>query len=234
MANVNFPSANAQKVSNLWVTDQALTDEGSYFTACSPTPLTGITGTASLVADGAAGAQVNPFLLITNGNPVAGPTSKTIYLKYLKIKCTGATFTSATDYCYTIRVDALTAKYTSGGSAITPQNVNTAFPNNSGAIIHAGALVTLASDPTTGRLLYSGLIEGAIPVAKNVWTFTFGDNSMPTNQLGATGLKWVTVPCGPMGLAPGWNLQLDLFGTANAGTFAAEFEMGYAERVSGQ
>ena len=234
MANVNYPSSSSQKVANLWVTDHGLADEGSYFTACSPTPLTGITGTASLVIDSAAGAQVNPYLLLTNTGSPASQTAKTIYLKYLKIKCTGATFTSATDYCYTIRVDSLTNKWTSGGSVITPQNVNTSAPNNSQLVVRAGALVTVAMDLTLGRLLYNGMIEGAIPVAKNVWTFTFGDNSMPTNQLGATGLKWITVPCGPLAIAPGWNMQLDLFGTANGGTFAAEFEMGYAERVSGQ
>jgi len=234
MANALFPTANSQKVSNVWVTDQGLTDEGSYYTACSPTPLTGIAGTASLVIDTAAGAQVNPFLLITNSASPSNPNARTIFPKYLKIKCTGATFTSATDYCYTIRVDALTSKYTSGGSLITPSNSSTGSNLTSAAVIYAGALVTKAMDVVTGRLLYNGQIEGAIPVAKNVWTFTFGSGSMPTNVLGATGLKYVTIPCGPFAIAPGWNAQLDLFGTANGGTFAAEFEMGYAERVSGQ
>lgn len=234
MANVNFPTSNAQKVAGLWATDQALADEGSYFTAVSPTPLTGIAGTASLVIDTAAGAQVNPFLLITNTSSPASQTSKSIYPRYLKIKCTGATFTSATDYCYTIRTDTIGSKWTSGGSTITPGNVNTASSIASVATVRAGALVTLAMDGTTGRLLYNGMIEGAIPVAKNVWLFTFGDAAMPTNILGATGLKTVTMPLGPLIIGPGANMALDLFGTANAGTFAAEFEMGFAERVSGQ
>lgn len=234
MSNVNFPTSNSQKIAGLWATDHTLADEGSFYTACSPTPLTAITGTASLVADGSSGAQINPFLLITNNNAAANPNGKTIYPRYMKIKCgTGATFTSATDYCYAIRVDSLSNKYTSGGSLITAANVNTGSSNLSGAVIYAGALVTQAMSSTSGRLLCTGQIQGSIPVAKDCWYFTFGDTAFPTNVLGATGLKALTIPCGPIALAPGWNLQLDLFGTANAGTFAAEFEIGYAERVSG-
>jgi len=235
MPNVNFPTANAQKVVSIWPTDQALCDEGSYYTACSPTPLTTIAGTANqLVLDSATTGQLNPYLLITNGSSPSNTNARTIFPKYLKMKCgIGGTWTASTDYCYTIRVDDITSKYTSGGSLITPQNTNTGSSLGSSAIIHAGALVTLAMDPVTGRLLYNGMIEGAIPVAKNVWTFTFGDNAMDTNILGASALKSITIPLGSFGIAPGWNMQLDLFGTANTGTPSWEFEMGYAERVSG-
>ena len=58
MSNVNFPTNNSQKIAGLWATDHTLADEGSFFTACSPTPLTAITGTASLVADGTGGASL--------------------------------------------------------------------------------------------------------------------------------------------------------------------------------
>lgn len=234
MSNVNFPTNNSQKIAGLWATDHTLADEGSFFTACSPTPLTAITGTASLVADGTGGAQINPFILITNSGNAANANAKTIYPRYMKIKCgTGATFTSATDYCYSIRVDGIGSKWTSGGSVITPANVNTNTSVLSQAVVRAGALVTLAMDAATGRLLCTGQIQGSIPVAKDVWYFTFGDTAMPSNVLGATGLKALTIPCGPIALGPGYNLALDLFGTANGGTFAAEFEIGYAERVSG-
>ena len=233
MANVNFPTANSQKIASLWPTDQALCDEGSYYTACSPTPLTTITGTGSLQLDSNTTAQLNPFLLITNASSPSNPNARTIYPKYLKMKANGGTWTGSTDYCYTIRVDDITSKYTSGGSLITPYNTNTGSSLGSSAIIYAGALVTLAMDPVSGRLLFNGMIEGVIPISKDQWIWTFGDNSMPTNQLGASALKTITIPCGAFSIAPGWNMQLDLFATSNTGTFHAEFEMGYAERVSG-
>ena len=185
------------------------------------------------MSDTNATGQVKPTLLIINSASPSNPNAPTIFPRYIKLKAgTGATFTSATDYCYTIRCDNQAAKYTSGGSIITPYNSNTNVSAASVALIYAGALVTLAQ-AAGGRLLYNGQIQG-----QSRWLRTCGYSPSaipprPAIYSVHTGLKALSIALGPVGIAPGWNMQLDLFGTANAGTYAAEIEIGYAERVSG-
>lgn len=235
MANPAFQSSNAQKVAGIWSTTHALADEGSFFVATNPTTGTGIATTTSVVDDAATAsathAQNVPVMYVANTADPSNPASKSIYPLYLKMTVTAAP-TSATVWSYSIRADNV-ARYTSGGSTITPKNVNTAFSNASSAQIVFGAVVTANLPSSNARLLAAGQIQSSIPVVKDVWVFTFGDVAMPSSILTASAAKNINIPCGPLVLSPGWNFALGMWGASNAGAPAWEFEFGYAERLSG-
>lgn len=235
MANPAFQSSNAQKVVGLWNTHHALADEGSFFVATNPTTGTGIATTTSVVDDAATAsathAQNVPVLYLANTGDSTNPLAKSIYPLYLKMTVTAAP-TSATVWNFSIRADNV-PRYTSGGSAIIPKNVNTAFSNATQAQLYFGAVVTANLPSANARLLAAGQIQSTIPVVKDVWIFTFGDTTMQSSILTASAAKNINIPCGPLVIAPGWNIAIGMWGASCAGAPAWEFELGYAERVSG-
>lgn len=235
-ANLNFPSANAQKVANIWNDRYAAADEGNFYVATNPTVGTGIATTTSVVDDAATAsathAQNVPVFNMQNGYPNSDPQLRTIYLQYLKMTVTAAP-TSATAWSYAIRADNV-SRYTSGGTTIVPVNVNTNSGNKSAAILNFGAVVTTNLPSASARLVSTGQVQSTIPVVKDVWIFTFGDIVMPTNILTASAAKNINVPAGPVIVGPGWNINFEMWGASNAGAPAWEFELGFIERPSGQ
>ena len=241
MPNVNFPTQSAQKVSPLWPSLHALADEGSLYIATSTSVAsgqaagTGIATTTSVVDDAATAsathAQNVPVMYVANKAGNTDPNARSIYPLWLRMLCTAAP-TSATFWNWAIRADAV-PRYTSGGTLCAPINVNTNSGQISNAQIYFGAVVTANLPSSQQRVLGSGAVQSSIPVVKDLWTFTFGDMTAPTNILTASGAKNLTIPCGPIVLAPGWNFVLEMWGASNAGAPAWEFEFGYAERQSG-
>lgn len=235
MANTNFPLQAAQKVVNVWNSDHALADEGAFFLATNPTTGTGIATTTSVVDDAATAsathAQNVPVMYIQNGYAATDSNAKSIYLKYLRMIVTAAP-TSATVWNMSIRSDVV-PRYTSGGSRITPVNINTGSNISSSALIYFGAVVTTNLPSASSRLLCNTQIQSTIPVVKDVWMITFGDQTMPTNVLTASAAKNINVPCGPIVIGPGTNIAIGMWGASNAGAPAWEFELGYVERPSG-
>ena len=231
MANVQFYTSQSQKVSNLWNGDTGLADEGSFYIATNPTVGTGIATTTSVVDDAATAsathAQAVPVMYIAN--PSSNPRS--IYLRYLRMLVTAAP-TSATFWNMSIRADNV-PRYSTGGTTIIPVNMNTGAASASSAQIVFGAVVASALPSANARLLTNTAIQSSIPVVKDLWTITFGDVSMGTNVLTASAAKNITIPCGPIVIAPGWNIAIGMWGASNAGAPAWEFELGYVERVSG-
>lgn len=229
-ANVNFPSQSSQKVAALWNSDHGLADEGSFFTATNPTVGTGIATTTSVVDDAATAsathAQNVPVMYIQNRS-----ATNSLYLRYLRMLVTAAP-TSATEWNISLRADN-TPRYTSGGSVITPVNMNTGSGLASAALIYFGAVVTTPLPSASARLLGRAMVQSSIPVVKDQWIFTFGDPSMPTNVLTASAAKNLTIPMGPLVIGPGWNVAIGMWGASNAGAPAWEFELGYADRASG-
>lgn len=235
MPNPNFPTNSSQKVSNLWNSDHGLADEGSYFVTTNPTPGTAIATTTSVVDDAATAsathAQNVPVMHIQNRANPSDVNGKSIYLKYLRMMLVQVP-TSATAWRFAIRVDN-TARYTSGGSLLIPQNVNMGSSIQSAASVYFGAAVT-ALPSANSRLISNGTVGSVIPVTLDVWTFTFGDIVQPSNFLnGSASAKNVTISLPPIVLGPGCNLNFEMWGAANAAAPSWEFEMGHVERVSG-
>lgn len=233
--NPNFATNSAQKVANLWNGHYTLADEGGLFVATNPTSGTGIATTTSVVDDAATAsathAQNVPVMYIQNNSSPTDPNAKSIYPLWLRMIVTAAP-TSATDWNMSIRADNV-ARYTSGGSTITPKNVNTNSGGQSNSLIVFGAVVTANLPSAAARLLSRAQIQSSIPVVKDEWFFTFGSVEMPSSILTASAAKNINIPLGPLVIGPGWNIAIGMWGTSNAGAPAWEFEFGYAERVAG-
>jgi hypothetical protein len=101
------------------------------------------------------------------------------------------------------------------------------------ASVYFGAVVT-ALGSANMRLVSNGTVGSVIPVTLDVWTFTFGDYTQPSNFLnGSASAKNVTIALPPVVIGPGCNMNFEQWGASNAGAPSWEFEMGHAERISG-
>lgn len=241
--NVNFPSANAQKVTSLWNNNYAIADEGSLFMASTTTVATGqaagtgIATTTSVVDDAATAsathAQNVPVAHLYNTAPASSQLSKSIYLQYIKMILT-AIPSSASNWNFVLRADAVN-RYTSGGTLMQPINPNTAMPNASVAQLYFGAVVTTSLPSAAQRVVARGQIQSTVPVLQDEWYFTFGDTTQPTAMImTATTVKKLLIPCGPIVIGPGWGVALEMWGASNAAAPAWEAEFCWAERVGGQ
>lgn len=237
-ANTNIGTSGSTKVANIFNTDHAAADEGSFFIATNPVSGTTIAMTTSVVDDAltasATHAPFAPLLYIQNKGSIGDVNTKSIYLRYLRLKqpIAAQAWTSCTSAHFSHRVDQ-SPRYTSGGSDIVPVNINIGSSNTSGATIKFGAVVT-ALPSVAGRIVGLGLIQGTIPLPGDEWLFTFGDSgAMATNVLGASAIKHTTIPCGPLVISPGCCFQLDIWGIALAAAPAFEFELGFIERFAG-
>lgn len=239
MANVLFPTQTAQKVANIWNSDHALADEGSYFTAQNPTVGTAIAMTTSVVDDAATAssthAQYSPYLYLYNKSVVGDQNAKSIYLKYIKLfsRVGDQAWTSATQALFSFRADQ-TNRWASGGTALSIYNQSMNASNTSALLAYAGANVVSLPSASSQRVLGHGLIQSTIPLAGSTWVWTFGDVTMPTNFGYASVINSLTIPNAPVVIAPGWSFQLDIWATALAAAPTFEVEIGYVERVAGQ
>jgi len=231
--NANYPTSGSSKVGNLWNSDHALADEGSYFVVTNPTPGTVITTTTSVVDDAATAsathAQFSPWFNIQNGWGNAGSNAKSTYLKYLRIMLVQVP-TSATTWRFAVRTSTLARVIT--GTQHTPVNVNGGSSVASPSVVYTG-VVTQNLD-ASNHLVANGTVGSVIPVTLDQWTFTFGDVSMPTNFLnGAAAAKNVTIPCAPIACGPGGCISFEMWGASNAAAPTFEYELGFVERQSG-
>jgi hypothetical protein len=220
----------AQKVQNIWNRDQGIVDEGTYFVATNTTIGTGIATTTSVVDDGNSGAtsaQTRPLMIIQNGYS-AGSTNPSIYPISLKLLVTAAP-TSATYWQMALRLDPI-VRYTSGGSTITPVNVNGNLGGNSRAAIYFGA-ITAAASSSTARVIANSMVNPTIPVVKDTMIVQFGNSSGDVPYINAATVNTTKViNCPPVVIPPGYSLVVEMWGASNAAAPAFEFQFDYVER----
>lgn len=200
-----------------------LADEGSYFVATNPTPGTGL----ATIAAQASLADTAPFILLTNTNPVNG---KRIYLDYLRFIATAAG-TAGTQLRWAVKTDTSLTRYTSGGSVITPNNVNQDDSTSSKAVIQAGALVATAASAAV-RLLGNGMFRPVIPVVADVYQLSFGgiDNPLPSVVTTGTAQASVCQNTHPVIVGPGQCAAIHIWLPSQSAASSYEFELGYWER----
>lgn len=237
--NGNFTNSLSSKGISILTGDEGASDEGSYYIVTNPTPGTAIATTTSVVDDATGAtthAQQKPTMAITNSwGPSSGVLQQNLYLRYLKMFIVQVP-TSATSWKYAMRLSPNSAKITTAGTACVPVSPNGNYAQASRAIVSFGAVTATdsASDPGQ-RLVANGQVSGAIPVALDEWLFTFGDGARSLDLVGTqTLVKRLTVPVGPIIIAPGWTWTLEMWGASNAAAPSWEFEMGYVERPTGQ
>lgn len=232
MSNVLFPTLTAQKVVNIWPTTQGIVDEGTYFVATNPTVGTGIATTTSVVDDGNSGstsAQTRPLMIIQNQYAPGDPNAKNIYPLNLNLQVTGAP-TSATYWQCAMHLDvAGSNRYTSGGSVITPVNVNGAASGASRAAIYFGA-ITAAAATASAKLVFNHMVNPTIPVVKDTMIIAFGSTT-DGNYANVTSVnKTVALSAPPIVIGPGQFLVIEMWGASNAAAPAFEFQLDYVER----
>ena len=237
-SNANYPFAGSAKVSNIWNTDHALADEGSFYIATNAVVGTAIAMTTSVVDDvltaSATHAPNVPYLYMQNRGSSTDTSSKSIYLRYIKLfsRVGDQAWTSATQALFSVRSDPTGDRRTTAGTALSVFNANTNSSQASGASWTAGGNVT-SLPGALSRIHAHGLIQSSIPLAGSTWIWTFGDIAMPTNFGYASVINSLTIPCPPVVIGPGWSMQLDLWATALAAAPTFEVEIGYAERFAG-
>lgn len=143
-------------------------DQGAYYTFTNPTPGTGIiSGVVTSLAD------TTPILIIKNNNLAGGPK---IYMDVLKlvVSVVGVGHTAPFVAAKIDRSSSQSnARYTSGGSTLTPAGPQTGQPNATGnGQVYFGAITAAAAG--NGALLCSHRTKGAIEVALDSFTFDFG------------------------------------------------------------
>ena len=235
--NSNFQAQNSSKVQNIWNSDHALSDEGSFFTFTN-TPGTAIATTTSVVDDAATAsathAQNVPVMTIVNGWSATDSQAKCIYMKYLRMVISQVP-TSATAWNYAWRLDPNPANITTAGTVITPVNPNSNSGTLSKASINFGTIVTSLPVAAQARLVSAGQIAGAIPVTKDQWMFAFGNPVPVGDSIGTqTLVKNITANVPPIVIAPGWMLKLEMWAASNAAAPSWEFEGAFVERPTGQ
>lgn len=141
-------------------------DEGSYFVATNPTVGTAIAGIA------AANGYDDTEALIYIANTHA---SKHVYLDFIELTATVAG-ASGTNFNYAMDV-ATSATYASGGTAITPTDVNRETDNAAPVTMYFGAVVTTTG--TTEKVMSAGRLRTVIKVIGDQYLFTFAGGRLP-------------------------------------------------------
>lgn len=165
VANVRTDQYGNLAVNNRIPTKAQLALEGVYFTANNAQ--TGIATGATPTAFSA----TNPFITIWNTANPSNTAAPHIVLDYITLVATAAG-TAGASVQVAIVIDSYN-RYTSGGTALTPQKSDS-FGPSSVAQIYAGnitAAAALASARTPVGMRY---LKGAIPVAGDTYTLQFG------------------------------------------------------------
>lgn len=202
----------------------ALADEGSYFLAVNGTPGTGLAGHA---APTDITIDTKPFVLIRNAATVAEGVR--LYLDYIRLQVTAAG-TGGTIEQWCLKIDNI-LRYASGGSALVPVCPNMQSTAASKATCHAGA-VTAAAASSAQRLLGSGTVRTAIPVAADTYMFDFG---AAMKDVGAAAVNGTTptmhkIPCPPVVLGPGESLLLHLARASQSAAASYELTAAWFEK----
>lgn len=203
----------------------ALADEGSYFVGVNAASGTAIT--ASIAT--AYSATASAFVALRN--TVASGGSKRVYVDFIKL-INAVVPAAATDWKCVVDIDTVLTRFTSGGTTITPANVNVGSSVAASAALSVGALTTVALS-SAGISLGQATLRTAIPVVGDAYIITFGhkDQSLSGSTVSGTSAEVYTIPFPPAVLPAQAVLCVSLFGAAHATTASQWFvQIGWSER----
>lgn len=202
-----------------------LADEGSYFTATNATLGTALTGTAAPTAFSATVA----LLSLYNGAITGSAGAKNIYLDWLRLEPRAAG-TNGTNFLFAMSIDAGN-RFTSGGTAITPVNVNMNSNAATGAVLNVGALTIAAASASVRRAAH-GQVRSVIKVIGDSYLFTFGQAVAPSVGMPLEGTLQAMIPiaCPPIVLGPNSTFLFHEIAASQSVAATYEFSMGWHER----
>lgn len=212
-------------VQNIMSPMAVLADEGTYQIATSPTPGTGI---AHAINTGVSETAGN-FIYLKNNDSQGNDRYKRIYLNYIRLITTVVPAAGISGHFF-IKVDNKD-RYTSGGTQLSPTNVNMDTGVGTVSQLWAGALTTTAPSPSA-RLIARGVLRSVIPVVNDEFIISSSFiEATGACLLGGVIAQRMIVPVVPIILGPQNNMCLQLWFPSNAVTAPSfEVEMGWYER----
>lgn len=200
-------------------------DAGKYFTATNPTAGTGIiSGVVATLAD------TTPYLLFKNNNTVGSGIK--CYFDFLQL-IVSAVSASNTRLDLAVRTDSSqsTTRYSSGGTQITPVNVNADSVIASAVTMYAGAITAAAAG--SARHLSHLVLREVISVVQDTYTILFGNieaGVVGVNTTAGTGVVHRTFGHVPVVVGPQQHALVHIYGAGMAVTgLTLEFNLGYIE-----
>lgn len=196
-------------------------DGGQYFVLRNATPGTGIAGHAAATTLD----DTKPFVYLRCDYTTA--ERKRIYLDYIRTEVTAAG-TGGTNLRYGMKLDSGTARYTSGGSALTAVNPNMQSTTTLSATANIGAVVAAAAS-TSVRIVSSGLIRSVINVIGDKYLFRFGAvDAMSGAGMATEGTAQAQIVhyCPPVILGPTDQFLFHFFSASQSAASSHEWEMG--------
>lgn len=183
-----------------------LAAEGSYFTACSPTPGTGVIGHAAPTSFD----EAKPYLVVYNGSTL------NLYPQFLQLNETVASV-GGTMVQLTQTID-IGNRYSSGGTAMTVNNTNMASSNSASAVLcYQGAVVGTAASGSRRLLGNTVFRSGVIDIIRDQYQLVWGapDGTATTASRVATVAEFSRV-CPPVCIGPGHSLLLTQWAAAQS------------------
>lgn len=228
---IRLASRGEQIAMNLWNGDHGLAMEGSYWTASTATPGTGITLS---VATGTTFADTQALLCLNNTDSASG-TNRSIYLKFITFIVTTAP-TNATIMYVAHRIDAATRGTTGtqlGATGTSARSINSGVGGNSvGQIFALGSSAVSVAATANVRNVGRNVLRGQIPVVGDHLTVVFGASEMAAGgvNVAASTASSITVFAPPVTIAPGHSYVMNEWTTARSAALSGEVICGWVER----
>jgi hypothetical protein len=201
--------------------DYLFGDEGSFFHACNATLATGIAGHAApVVAD----TDTKALLHLYNSG------TKRIIPVYLHLEVTAAGTNGTAHYTAIYVDDKGATALTSGGTTITPVNVNGEYSSTTGAVVTFGAAVTAM---TSSKKVFQQIVRTVIPVVGDTLMIRFGAPSANFSSAlvtSGTAISNVVQYAPPVVIGPGGNLNIAQIRPSQSAAASYQFSFGYIER----
>lgn len=193
-------------------------DEGSYFTAITPTPGTGIIGHAAPTTFD----EAKPYIVLYNGG------TKRIYPQFLRLHCT-VVGVGHTRVQFTITTDDGNRR-SSAGTAMTINGANLGGALATGAVAHIGAVIGTAASAT--RRVHDHIVfRGTIEVVEDVYEIVFGGpggGSLTASRV-ATVMD-ASRTTGPLVILPGDSLCITQWAGSQSTGPTYQATLGFIER----
>ena len=193
-------------------------DEGSYFSVLNTTPGTGIAGHAAP----SSADPTKPILWLFNG----GNLRVSLDLVAVRMTAIGAG-ASTTDFSVFVDTGATRV---SGGTAMTPRNVNSDSTNESAVTAYIGPTVLVNA---SARHIAHRRVRSVVPVVEDQYVFSFGYGGygLPAGvATSGTNIAAIHVSFPAVSIGPGDSLIFVEWGASQSGAHSFDFEVGYVER----
>lgn len=208
-------------VSDITARDTQAADSGNYFTALTPTPGTGIIGHAAPTTFD----QTKAYFLLYNPGP------NTVYPMYLRLHTTVVSAGDSTGPIFWTQVMDTGNRFSSGGTALTPNNCSYGSTNKSKAVITVGAVVCTANSAASATIAHKTFRPGTVDVVHDQFIFVWGAPVLAAPQLlPTTTASTYAESFAPLAIPAGNSFLIHEWAAAQSTGPTLEVEFGYIEK----